>query len=296
MRTVAHALRLSLAAPGDIAAAGGGTAHHGGEMMADDQRCAVFDLDGTLAETAPDLVGALNLLLDDVGLPRVDPEQARRTAGMGGRMLIRYGHRAAGAPLDRAREDALLPVFLNHYEARLDAESHLYEGVSSTLDALATKGWRLSVCTNKPERLARILLTRLGVLDRFQALVGGDTLPTRKPDPAPLWTAIEAAGGARAHAVLIGDTITDRDAARNAGAPVALVDFGYATQAVASLAPDAIISRFRDVEAVVEQLVGAGPGGQGQAGRDAAGRDAAGRGGAGRGGARSGPGDPPDRP
>lgn len=226
-------------------------------MTATAPKCAVFDLDGTLAETAPDLVGALNALLAEIDLPPVDPAEARRTAGMGGRMLIVYGHRAAGAALDEARIAALLPRFLVHYEARIDAQSHLFDGVPPTLDALSDAGWRLAVCTNKPERLARILLERLGVLDRFGSLIGADSLPTRKPDPAPVWAAIDRARGDRSRAVMIGDTATDRDAARNAGIPAALVDFGYATEDVARLSPEAIVSRFADLPGALERLVAA---------------------------------------
>lgn len=222
-------------------------------------RGAIFDLDGTLADTAPDLVGALNDLMGALDLPPVDPAAARNTAGMGGRMLIHYGLEAAGRPADADAVEALLPRYLALYEARLDedasrGETRLFDGAAETLDRLAQAGWRLGVCTNKPHAMALKVLAGLGLADRFDAVIGAGALPVRKPDPEHLLETIRRAGAALERSVLIGDTVTDRDAARAAGAPIVLVDFGYATVPIASLAPDAAIASLRDLPDVLERL------------------------------------------
>ncbi|MEL6980604.1 MAG: phosphoglycolate phosphatase [Pseudomonadota bacterium] len=218
-------------------------------------RAAVFDLDGTLADTAPDLIGAANALLDEAGLPRLDPAAARKTAGRGGKALIAQGFAAAGRPQTAEEIDALFPAYLARYEACMTDESTLFPGVEAALDRLAAAGWRLGVCTNKPERLAHLFLERTGLAPRFQAMFGADTLPVRKPNPRHLLATVEALGAAPERSVLIGDTITDRDAARNAEMRVVLVSFGYALQPFDELAPDALIDHF---DALPETLAALG--------------------------------------
>lgn len=220
-----------------------------------DPRAAIFDLDGTLADTAPDLIGAANDLLAEADLPPMDPARARNVAGRGGKALIARGFENAGAPISPEKVDRLFPRYLDLYEARIDRESRLFPGSVSALDRLAEDGWRLGVCTNKPERLARLLLDRLGVLDRFGALLGADTLPVKKPDPRHLLETIAAVGARPERAALIGDSQTDRDAARNADVPVVLVSFGYASSAPASLRPDALIDHFDGLDAALRRLL-----------------------------------------
>lgn len=207
-------------------------------------RGAVFDLDGTLADTAPDLIGAANALLAERDLPPLDPRSARNFAGRGGKALISLGFEKAGAPLSPAAVDALFPRYLALYEARLTDESRLFPGVEAALDALAAEGWRLGVCTNKPERLALAFLERTGLLSRFAAVLGADTLPVRKPDPRHLLETVERIGAAPERSALIGDSRTDRDAARNAEVKIVLVAFGYALEPIESLRPDARIDHF----------------------------------------------------
>lgn len=217
---------------------------------------AVFDLDGTLAETAPDLIGAANDLLAARNLAQMDPSIARTTAGRGGKALIDRGFKEAGRPLSSSEVDALFPAYLEAYAARIDQETSLYPGVLEALDRLSGAGWRLTICTNKPQGLAETLLGRLGVRDRFRGLVGADTLPVRKPDPRPVWEAIARAGGAADGAVMIGDSKTDRDAGRNAEIPVVLVSFGYAAEPIAALKPDAVIDHFDELGAALEAALG----------------------------------------
>lgn len=218
-------------------------------------RGAMFDLDGTLADTAPDLVGALNDLLAAEGAEPIPYETARRTAGRGGRALIALGFGSAGASPTPERIEELLPRFLDLYAGRLTRESRLFGGVEASLDALAADGWRLGVCTNKPHALATRFLEEIGIADRFAAVFGADAVPARKPDAGHLFATIDAAGADRARSVLIGDTITDRDAARNASTPVVLATFGYALEPMTELAPDATFSAFAELPALLNRLI-----------------------------------------
>lgn len=218
-------------------------------------KTVVFDLDGTLADTAADLVGALN----DVGAaecwPPLDPVGDRVVAGQGGRALLRRGMAGAGLPADEARVDVLFPVLLAAYEAQIAARSVLFPGALACLDALAADGWGLGVCTNKPERLARLLLGALGVAGRFGAILGADTLTVRKPDPLHLLETVARLGGDPARTVLVGDTLTDRETARRAGVPCILCRFGYAAEPLAGLAPEAAIDDLREVVALAPVLI-----------------------------------------
>ena len=219
------------------------------------KRSAIFDLDGTLAHTAPDLVGAANDLMAVEGLPPIDVAIAEKTAGFGAKALIRAAFDNAKESYDEARVDALFHPFLDRYAERIADESRLYEGAEGVLDALARDGWLLGICTNKPEGLAIELMTRLGALERFGALLGADTLPVRKPDPTHLFETIARIGGDPASAVMIGDTDTDLKTARNAEIPCILTSFGYSHIPVARLKPDAIVDRFDQIPAALERCL-----------------------------------------
>lgn len=217
--------------------------------------CAVFDLDGTLAHTAPDLVAAANAMLAEENLPPMPVSAAEKTAGFGGKALLRKGFELAGRPIDESVVDRLYAPFLLHYENYICDDSHLYPDVVTVLDELTDKGWKIAICTNKPERLARILMERLEILDRFGALIGADTLPVRKPDPAPMLAAIARAGGSAEHAVMIGDTETDLKTARAVGAPCVMTSFGYSPVAAKSLGPDAVIDAFHELPDVLNTVL-----------------------------------------
>ncbi|MEO1330875.1 MAG: HAD-IA family hydrolase [Pseudomonadota bacterium] len=219
-------------------------------------RTVIFDLDGTLADTAPDLVGAMNMLLAENGAPEAPFAEARAIAGRGGKALISFGFERAGRGVSREDVDRLFPRYLALYGARIDAETRLFDGALAALERLSASGARLGVCTNKPERLALELLERLDVLRFFSAVLGADTLPVRKPDPRHLFETIARAGGAPERSVLIGDSQTDRDAARNAERPIILTSFGYALQPVASLRPDAIIDHYDGLDAALDRVLG----------------------------------------
>ena len=217
-------------------------------------RTAVFDLDGTLADTAADLIAAANAVLAEGGHgASLDLARDRATAFAGGLAMLRTGLARAGG--DEAAAEALYPRLLERYAAALAVETRLYDGAEAALDRLEADGWRLAICTNKPERLARLLLEALGVAGRFAALLGADTLPWRKPDPRHLTETILRAGGDLRRAALVGDTASDREAARAAGIPCVLVGFGPEAGAVSGLRAEAVVAHFAELPAVLERLV-----------------------------------------
>lgn len=217
----------------------------------------VFDLDGTLAETAGDLIAALNVVLAIDDIPPLDVSHARVLLGAGGRALIERGYAAAGRSLEKERLEALFVQFLAHYNAHICDHSFLFPGVLAALDALEARGWRFAVCTNKMEASSVALLQAFGVTERFAANCGQDTFGVHKPDPAALLGTIARAGGDPARSIMVGDSITDIATAKAAGIPVIAVDFGYTDTPVTALAPDRVISHFDGlVEAVASLGIG----------------------------------------
>ncbi len=204
----------------------------------------VFDLDGTLAETAGDLIGALNFVLAGEGIAPAPLASARTLLGAGGRALIARGFRLAGRDLAPAKLDALFADFLAYYTVHIADVSALFPGVEACLTRCAEAGWRLAVCTNKLERSSHLLLGKLGVADRFAFVCGQDTFGVAKPDPKPLLETIRKVGGDPKRAAMVGDSRTDIETARAAGTPVLAVDFGYTDVPVAELGPDRVISHF----------------------------------------------------
>ncbi|MBE7218522.1 MAG: phosphoglycolate phosphatase [Caulobacteraceae bacterium] len=215
----------------------------------------VFDLDGTLVDTAPDLIGALNTVLGEEKLAPVPLAAARHLVGQGGRALLRRGFADSGREVDPADEDRLFQRFLDAYREHIADESRPYPGVTEALEALSVAGARLAVCTNKPGAYARLLLDALGLAERFAAVVGADETPARKPDTRHLLHAIAGAGGDPTLALMVGDSLPDVAAARGAGAPVVLVSFGYTETPAAELGADAVIDRFDQLEATVERML-----------------------------------------
>ena len=219
----------------------------------------VFDLDGTLVDSAPDLVGALNTILARENLKPLPLAEARKFVGRGGRVLIRLGLEAQGATVSDARLEELFSAYLAEYETRLSDETRPFPGALAALDRLAGAGHRFAILTNKFEKPAKMLLRDLGLTARFAAIVGADTFPMSKPDAAVLRLTIEKAGGDPIRAVMVGDTATDVDTARNAGLPVVGLDFGYAPEKMEDLAPDRVISHFDELPEAIEALCAALP-------------------------------------
>lgn len=216
---------------------------------------AVFDLDGTLAETAGDLIGTLNVLMKREGLAELPLSQARGLIGAGAKALIRRGFEAEGRALSPEDHERLFEDFIAHYGEHLADTSHLYPGVVESLDVLELTGFRLAVCTNKFEGQSVELLRLLGIGHRFAAICGRDTFPQYKPDPRHLIGTIARAGGDPARAVMVGDSRTDIDTAKAAGIPVIAVTFGYTDTPVAELGPDRVIEHFSALPAAVRDLV-----------------------------------------
>ncbi|MGQ4272512.1 phosphoglycolate phosphatase [Terrihabitans sp. B22-R8] len=211
------------------------------------QPTAVFDLDGTLVDSAPDLVGGLNVALALEDLEPITTAELRSLVGGGVRVMLTRGLALRGCTVSEARFNELAATFLAHYEVHIADESTVYPEVEAVLDSLAAEGYRLAVCTNKPERLSFLLLDALGLRGRFQAVCGADTFTARKPDPVHLLGTIEKAGGDPRSAAMIGDSVTDLDAARNSGVSCILMDWGYTEIPAAELGADLVLSHFRDV-------------------------------------------------
>ncbi len=215
----------------------------------------VYDLDGTLADTAGDLMGALNFVLERDGLAPLPVENARSLLGAGGRALIERGFAASGRELSPQKLEVLFGDFLAHYNAHIAVHTRLYPGVLAALDAFAAAGWVQAICTNKMEASAKLLIRRLGVADRFAFICGQDTFGVGKPDPKPLIGTVVAAGGSKGRAIMVGDSATDIKTARAAGLPVIAVDFGYTDVPVTELGPDRVISHFDELEAACADLM-----------------------------------------
>ena len=220
---------------------------------------AIFDLDGTLADTAPDLVYAANSLLEELDLPELQFRETRNAAGMGGRALIRLGYLRGGRepPLDGEME-SLYVRFLKTYDRSIDRSTHLFEGVRDTLDRMRSDGWLLGVCTNKPVAPAVRLLDRLGIADHFGTILGGDSLEVRKPHPRHVLSTVEAVGGAPERAVMVGDSDVDLVAAHDAGLPCVLMRYGYSADPVDTLGAEAVLDRFPDLAPLLPRLLRGG--------------------------------------
>lgn len=216
----------------------------------------VFDLDGTLAETAPDIMRVLNVILVREGLPALPLERARELVGAGARALISRGFNVSGRPLDEETLERLFEDFLLIYAADVASHSHLFDGVLGALDQLSAEGYLLAVCTNKPILHTRLILDHFGIAQRFASVAGRDSFPFHKPDPRHLTLTIEAAGGDPARAVMIGDSRTDIATAKAAGIPTICVPFGYTDVPIETLVPDVIIQHFDALPAAVRQVLG----------------------------------------
>ncbi|HEY5207051.1 MAG TPA: HAD-IA family hydrolase [Roseiarcus sp.] len=215
----------------------------------------VYDLDGTLADTAEDLFATLNWLLAREGLAPLPVESAGSLLGAGARALIKRGFSASGRSLDSEATERLFGDYLEYYNAHIRVRTRLYPGVDRALAAFDRAGWRQAVCTNKIELSAKLLIEKLGIADRFAFVCGQDTFGVGKPDAKPLLETIAASGGSRKRAIMIGDSETDIKTARAAGVPVIAVDFGYADGPVEELGPDGVISHFDQLMVACEALL-----------------------------------------
>jgi phosphoglycolate phosphatase len=214
----------------------------------------VFDLDGTLIDTAPDLIATLNLILANEGMTAVPYDTARKMIGGGARGMIARALEADGRAESKAELDRMFGAFVAHYAAHIADRSRPFPGLEATLDRLAAEGRRLAVCTNKLEWLSVKLLDTLQLTRHFTTICGQDTFGIQKPDPEVLRRTILRAGGSLDRAIMIGDSGTDVRTARAATVPVIAVDFGYSEVPIASLEPDRIISSFVDLPGAIREI------------------------------------------
>lgn len=215
----------------------------------------VFDLDGTLIDTAPDLIATLNVILAREGVPPVPYEIGRKFIGGGARRLIERGLAAEGRVTSAEEISAMVAAFIDHYAANIAVKSQPFEGLLDALDNLARDGCAFAVCTNKLEWLSRLLLDELGLTRHFAAICGADTFGITKPEPGGLIATIESTGAARANAVMVGDSAADVNAAKAAGIPVIGVTFGYTETPISELGPDRLISAMIELPGAVRDLL-----------------------------------------
>jgi phosphoglycolate phosphatase len=218
-------------------------------------RTVVFDLDGTLVDTAPDLINALNFVLDREGLPPVPLHSARNMIGAGARKLIERGLEVEGREASPSELARLTDDFISYYAEHIADASRPFEGLLGALDDLDALGYRFAVCTNKLEWLSKRLLDQLNLSSRFSAICGADTFGISKPDPAILRQTVARAGGEMASTIMVGDAGPDIGVARRAGVPVIGVSFGYTDVPVAELKPDRVIHHMSELKEAVESLM-----------------------------------------
>lgn len=221
-------------------------------------RTLAFDLDGTLVDSAPDLLASLNFVLGEAGLAPMEASRVRSLVGGGARLMIERGLAFHGVRKTESEVDRMLADFLRFYEGHIADHSRPFPGAAATLDLLASQGAKLIVVTNKIERYATQLLEILGLDSRFLLIAGPDTFGVRKPDPGHLLRAVEQAGGLRSSTVMIGDSSTDVSTARAARVPVVAVSFGYSEIAPHDLGADHVIDRLDELPSVLSRLPAAG--------------------------------------
>ena len=212
----------------------------------------LFDLDGTLIDSAPDLVGTLNIILKRHGRSTLTISAVKKLVGNGARALLERGFKETGAPAENL--DALTVEFIETYVPNCAVLSRPFSGVIETLDTFANSGYRMAVCTNKPQAPSETILIELGLMQYFEVVVGGDFFPMRKPDPQHLLGALQLMDAPENPAIMVGDSYNDVASARNAGMPVIVVTYGYTTTPAHELGGDILVDHFSDIVTAVARL------------------------------------------
>ena len=220
-------------------------------MTIQNKKLFIFDLDGTLVDTAPDFKNSINYMLNELNESEVSLEEIRNWVGYGARELIRRTVVDKNIPHDEQKIEEMLKIFLLHYTHNIDDDSVLFNNVRNVLEFLKDNGIKLAVCTNKMERLSNILLEKLNVLHMFDYLVGGDSLRKSKPDPFPLLNICEKLNTEISDSIMIGDSITDLNAGKGAGMPVVLVSYGYTDNKDIYNEADLVINDFSQLKELV---------------------------------------------
>ncbi len=215
----------------------------------------VFDLDGTLVDTAPDLLGALNHVLVDMALEPVGLDTVGELIGLGARAMIEAGIAKQGAALSATEMDAAFERFIAYYSDHIAEGSRPFDGVVAALESLRASGALLAVCTNKRQGLSEQLLDALGLTGHFRAVLGADKASVRKPHAAHVFEALGAAGGQPECSIFVGDSRTDERAARNAGLPFVFVTFGYEAEPADALEADVTISHYDQLVPALSDLI-----------------------------------------
>jgi phosphoglycolate phosphatase len=216
----------------------------------------VFDLDGTLVDTAPDLIAATNHVLAGIGLPGVSEHELRPLIGHGARFMVEHAMGSDAAKLTEDERKRLLDRFLDYYGSNIAVGSRPFEGTVAALERFKSAGAKLAVCTNKNERMSKVLLEALGMSRLFSAVAGRDTFAVFKPHPDHLLGTIRLAGGDRSRAIMVGDSRVDIETAKAAGVPVVAVSFGYTDKPVRELGPDKVIDHYDELERAIVALLG----------------------------------------
>ena len=211
----------------------------------------IFDLDGTLVDTAPDFKNSLNYMLREINEETIELDEIRNLVGYGARELIRRTAISKGIEHDDKKINDMLKIFLLHYTHNIDDDSVLFENVKSVLLFLKEKNIKLAVCTNKMEKLSNLLLEKLGVLHLFDFLVGGDSFPKGKPDPFPLLRICEKLNISKSESIMVGDSITDLKSGHSAGMPVVLVEYGYTENTKIYGEADLVINNFSQLKELI---------------------------------------------
>ena len=220
-------------------------------MTIQNKKLFIFDLDGTLVDTAPDFKNSINYMLNELNESEVSLEEIRNWVGYGARELIRRTVVDKNIPHDEKRIEEMLKIFLLHYTHNIDDDSVLFNNVKNVLEFLKNNGIKLAVCTNKMERLSNILLEKLNVLHMFDYLVGGDSLSKSKPDPFPLLNICDKLNIETSDSIMIGDSVTDLNAGKGAGMPVVLVSYGYTDNKDIYNEADLVINDFSQLKELV---------------------------------------------
>lgn len=215
----------------------------------------IFDLDGTLAHTALDLLGTLNRVTKAYDLSKMGMDEFGQIIGHGARAMIKRAFELDKKPLDEETLETLFKAFLEDYSKNIANETILFEGVLDAMDTLKEKGFSFALCTNKTESMARLLLGELNVTNRFKSITGGDTFEFRKPDARHLERTAELAGHEIANAIMIGDSEADISAAINAKIPSVAVTFGYSDKPIETLGANEIISHFKELPSAIESIL-----------------------------------------